>query len=401
MKIAILTSGILPVPAVQGGAVENLVDFYLEYNDLHKLHDITVYSVYHEAVKQHPALRSQVNHYEYIDMNSRWARCKKTLYHKLHGEEYYHYNIEYFLHQAIKKIKKQHFDVIILENRPGYALKIKKHTTAKLVYHLHNDFLNSDSPQGQTIYAEANKIVTISDFITQRVKTLNPSDNKCVTIYNGIDLQKFSSKQECASRHDFGLHADDFVVVFSGRIIPEKGISQLIDAMALLKDYPKIKLLIVGSSFYGNEEGDSSFVCELKRKAAYLQDRIYFTGFIPYKDMPKILSLANIAVAPSVWDEPLGLTCLEAIAAGLPLITTRRGGIPEIFTHAGLSAILLDTDKNLSANLAKAILSLYEDSALCERMKQASQDAVSKYYAKNVYASSFFQTIEFVDKEEK
>ena len=67
MKIAILTSGILPVPAVQGGAVENLIDFYLEYNDRHRLHDITVYSVWHPDVKRHPALRSEVNHYTYIN----------------------------------------------------------------------------------------------------------------------------------------------------------------------------------------------------------------------------------------------------------------------------------------------------------------------------------------------
>ena len=55
MKIAILTSGILPVPAVLGGAVENLIDFYLEYNNEHKLHDITVYSVSNKKVKKHPA----------------------------------------------------------------------------------------------------------------------------------------------------------------------------------------------------------------------------------------------------------------------------------------------------------------------------------------------------------
>jgi hypothetical protein len=47
MKIAILTSGILPVPAVQGGAVENLIDFSLEYNDRYRLHDITIYSIWH------------------------------------------------------------------------------------------------------------------------------------------------------------------------------------------------------------------------------------------------------------------------------------------------------------------------------------------------------------------
>ena len=63
MKIAVLTSGILPVPAVQGGAVENLVDFYLEYNELHQIHDITVYSVWHPDVKKHFALKSGVNHY--------------------------------------------------------------------------------------------------------------------------------------------------------------------------------------------------------------------------------------------------------------------------------------------------------------------------------------------------
>ena len=61
MKIAVLTSGILPVPAVQGGAIENLIDFYLDYNNQHQLHDITVYSVWHPDEKKLPALKSDVN----------------------------------------------------------------------------------------------------------------------------------------------------------------------------------------------------------------------------------------------------------------------------------------------------------------------------------------------------
>ena len=60
MKIAILTSGILPVPAVQGGAVENLIDFYMEYNNLHQLHDITVYSIWDKGVESNPILKSNV-----------------------------------------------------------------------------------------------------------------------------------------------------------------------------------------------------------------------------------------------------------------------------------------------------------------------------------------------------
>ena len=46
----------MPVPAVQGGAVETLIDHYLEYNDLHKLHDITVYSVFHPLAAEHRRL---------------------------------------------------------------------------------------------------------------------------------------------------------------------------------------------------------------------------------------------------------------------------------------------------------------------------------------------------------
>ena len=65
MRIAILTSGVLPIPSVQGGAVENLIDFCLEYNDRHQLHDITVYSIYDQAVKKHPACDSKINHYKY------------------------------------------------------------------------------------------------------------------------------------------------------------------------------------------------------------------------------------------------------------------------------------------------------------------------------------------------
>ena len=60
MKIAILTCGMLPIPAVQGGAVENLIDYCLEYNDKYHLHDITVFSVFHPDTMDRSALKSIV-----------------------------------------------------------------------------------------------------------------------------------------------------------------------------------------------------------------------------------------------------------------------------------------------------------------------------------------------------
>ena len=98
MKIAILTSGILPVPAVQGGAVENLIDFYLEYNNIYKLHDITVYSINNAIARKHPALSSDVNHYVYINTDRFFTKVIKKLVEVfLTNKGYYDRHIEYFI----------------------------------------------------------------------------------------------------------------------------------------------------------------------------------------------------------------------------------------------------------------------------------------------------------------
>ena len=390
MKIAILTSGILPIPAVQGGAVENLTDFYLEYNNQHRLHDITIYSVWHPDVERHPALQSTVNHYVYIKVTGFWAKLKKKWYQHTHHEEYYHYTIEFYLQEAIKDISRRSYDIILIENRPAYALKLKEVSNAKLVYHLHNEKLDCKSEKALDIYNAATCIITVSDYIKSRVLTINHYDKKTTTVYNGIDLHAFSSCNHSINRNSIGLQEDDFVMVFSGRVTAEKGIMQLIEAMTLLQDLPRIKLLVIGSSFYGNDDNENSFAKALREKAAHLSDRIIFTGFIPYAQMPNYLQIADIAVIPSVWDDPFPTTVLEAQATGLPIISTRRGGIPEQVTEE--SAILLYTDECFVENLATAIRDLYQHP---EKRKALGQAGLlhSQYFNKERFAKDFFEAL--------
>lgn len=389
MRIAILTSGILPVPAVQGGAVENLTDIYLEYNDQHKLHDITIYSIWHPDVKKHPALKSEINHYKYIKVNSWWSKAKKWLYYKKHGEEYYHYTIEFYLHEVIKDIRHKQYDIIIMENRPGYALKLKNITDAKLVYHLHNEKLDKQTAYGQEIYDAATLILTVSNYIKRCVQTINPNDSKTKTIYNGINLLAFSYNDEKA-RSTLGFCEDDFILVFSGRVNRDKGIMELIEAMQLLNGKEHIKLMIIGSTFFANATNDDTFTTELKAKAESLKGHILFTGFIPYSKMPEYLRIADVAVIPSVWDDPFPTTVLEAQAMGLPIITTRRGGIPEEVTED--NAILLNTDEHFVENLATAILDLYQHPEKCKRMSTVSLNR-SILFDKERYARSFISAL--------
>lgn len=391
MKIAILTSGILPVPAVQGGAVENFLDFFLEYNNQQKLHDITVYSVYHPDVEHHAALESSVNHYYYIDVTSFISKIRKHIFAYFHKDIHYHYSIEYYLHQAMRHISKSDYDVILLNNRPGYAETIAGKTSSKLVYNLYNDKLNYQTRNYQLIYDAATLIISTSNYITNRVKTINDYANKCITIYSGIELQKFNREiPSKVKREDINLASDDFVMMFSGRVTQEKGIMELIEAMNMLEDYPHIKLLVIGSSFYGNSDNENDFAKALIAKAAPLKDRIIFTGFIPYSEIPGYLRIADVAVIPSVWDDPFPTTVLEAQAMGLPIISTLRGGIPEEVTEE--NAILLNTDEYFVENLATAILDLYEHPEKRKAMSEASLER-SKLFSKERYAREFFDAI--------
>lgn len=388
MRIAVLTSGILPVPAVQGGAVENLIDFCLEYNNRHQLHDITIYSVYDPEVKKHPAHNSKVNHYRYIKTNGYIAKILKGIYLKIRGgREYYHYSVEYFFERVLWNIKRKKYNVIIVENRPGYVLKLTGKTTAKLVLHQGNDFLNNQVSQYHKIYEAFDLILNASSYISERVRTINPNDLKCKTVLNGIDTNSFLCAKPF-SRQRLGLDEKDFVIVYSGRLTKEKGILELIQAILQLNS-TSIKLLIIGANAYGTNQKTTKYIQNIQGEASKIKDRVIFTGFIDYQEVPSYLKMANIAVVPSMWEEPFGLTVVEAMAAGLPLITTRSGGIPEICE--GVATIVNRED--IVDNLANAILELYNHPEKRQAMAKASLER-SRLFDKETYARNFFSALE-------
>lgn len=390
MKIAILTSGRLPVPAVQGGAVENLIDFCLEYNDSHRLHDITVYSVSHPLTMRHHALKSTINHFYYVNMSGLLPKIWKKIYAFLNKQRYYDDLNELFLHRIMHDIIQKEYQIIIIENRPGYVLKLKGKTHAQLVIHQENDYLNRFSYKYQEIYDASSLIINTSDYITQRVKTINKDDTKCVTVLNGIDTTHFYNASPIP-RESLGISHSDFVIVYSGRLTKDKGIMQLIQATKRLKEIPHIKLLIIGASFYGKNKNTDPFIDKLKAEVAPIKEKVIFTGFVNYQHIPSYLKMADIAVVPSMWEEPFGLTVVEAMVAGLPLITTNSGGIPEICEGV---ATIVDRE-NIIENLVATILALYQHPEKRNAMSQAALKH-AQLFSKERYAENFFKAISSV-----
>lgn len=389
MKIAILTSGILPVPAVQGGAVENLIDFYLAYNDQHHLHDITIYSVYHPDVKKRPALQSSVNHYIYINRHSLFARLRAKCHGLMHNNEYYHYQLEYFFERAYQKLKKQHFDLIVLENRPGYAFKLKNRLNTPIISHIHTDLVNPETPQVENLIKTNEGFICVSEYIKSRIVSVG-LPTKASVIYNGLDEQRFKPQSSATiNRPSMGFSANDFLVIYTGRIVPKKGVKELVQAIQLLQDEPNIKLLVVGGDNYGDSVRNNPYLDELHEMGQQMGGKVFFTGFVPYEQLPSYLSLANIAVVPSRINEALGMSAIEATAMGLPVIATNDGGIPE--TLEGQKHILIDKDGDMPQQIAEAILRIKEHDV------DFKGNQLNPHFTKEVYAETFFKEIERYD----
>ena len=385
MKIAILTSGRLPVPATKGGAVETKLDYILDYNAIHHIFDITVYSI-------PPQIKidknTKDNHYIYYSLSSTWSKIKRRIHNLFVCHLYYDDSIEYFLHCCISDIKKRQYDAIILANRPGYALSLRKFTKAKIILQINNDYLNINTKEAEKIKESCSLIITCSDYLNKLASDVRcKRDVPTVTVHNGIDIKRFVEAIPI-ERSKLKLSKDDFVVFFSGRLTKEKGILELIQALKTIKTIPHLKLIIAGASFYGKDTSIHPYLKELIKEAEEIKDQVIFTGFIDYNEIPSYLKIANIIVVPSIWEEPFGLTVLEAMAAGVPLIATKSGGIPEVCDD---SAILIDRN-DIVNQLADAILHLYKNPTEAIALSEKAQTRSWKF-DKDTFSDHYIQVI--------
>lgn len=385
MKIAIITSGRLPVPATKGGAVETKLDYILDYNAIHHLLDITTYSI---TPDQKIDKNTTDNHYIYYSLTSIWSKIRRKIHNLFVDNLYYDDKIDFFLHRCISDIKKNPYDAIILANRPGYALSLQKYTNAKIILQINNDYLNIKTKSAEKIKEACSLIITCSDYLNKLASEVPCKRTvPTITVHNGIDIKRFVEAKPI-KRSKLGLSDDDFVVFFSGRLTKEKGILELIQAFKTIKNIPNLKLIIAGASFYGRDTSINPYLIELENEAEDIKDKVLFTGFIDYEDMPSYLKIANIIVVPSMWEEPFGLTVLEAMAAGVPLIATKCGGIPEICESV---AILIERE-DIVNQLATAIIHLYESP---EEAKILSTNAQMKSwnFDKESFSKKYLQVI--------
>ena len=397
MKFAFLTNGTSPVPATKGGAVENLIEDLLDENEKRHSFDFSVFSLYEEKATEQSKEYKNSNFYfvkppkiiNCLDKVIYWIA--KNLLKKMNLISYrYILRRLYVMSKFPPILLKNDFDRIILVTNSTlfFVLKdkrVKKKYKGKTIYYLHNEVRSLFKCEKEA--ASIRSLIGISEFVNDSFRKQVPTLKKdqCFVLKNGVDTVKFTERDEVkikAYKNMYGIEEKDFVVIFAGRLVKEKGALETVKAIKECKD-EHIKLLIVGASFYSSDIVDG-YTLELQKEAEVIKDRIVFTGYIDYKDMPSIYQIGNVAVLPSMWEEPAGMTMVEAVVSGLPLITTNSGGIPEYIPDE--FAYILDRNKELINNISRCILRIKNrttDNAISNeehRNKFIDQIGLEKYF---------------------
>jgi len=175
---------------------------------------------------------------------------------------------------------------------------------------------------------EAWKVICCSDYMIGHVQwAFGLPWDKMVMIPNGVNYEvygKYDGEDLSQFRRRFAL-PEEKIVLFVGRLVYEKGVHVLVNAMPKVLDKVNTKLVIVGNGYMKDQL--SGLV-----KGMGIAGKVMFTGFVDDDTLRRLQRCADVSVVPSLF-EPFGIVALEAMAAGSPVVVSDTGGLSEIVEH--------------------------------------------------------------------
>jgi phosphatidylinositol alpha-1,6-mannosyltransferase len=260
------------------------------------------------------------------------------------------------------------------------ATMVKRITGARVVVTVHG---------GDVLSLNGGLLRKVKRFILERADAVVANSAftaaACTALYDGrdyevipmgIDTGRFSAGPRSAALvREHGL--DDFTILFVGRLTEDKGLVYLVEALHLLqRSGIGFKALVVGS-------GDQQAELERRVQEFGLGDRVIFLGWVANDDLADYYNTADVFVGPSVvgskgWQEAVGLVFVEALATGLPVISTRTGGIPDVVDD-GVTGFLVD--QRSPEQIFERLRTLHDDRALLRAMGERGRATVEQRFS--------------------
>lgn len=396
-KLCFITQCSLPIPTVKGGAVETLVEYLLDENEKNPNFEITVLSV--------DDLKAREKSKAYKHSSFVYIPQQKVSYNKIllqiyrvfkHLGIYIPFSLEF--NEALKVLSRlEKHDYYIFEAGPTTQLPALQNIVPKekLLVHIHWDGMGNKKKDKCFSY-----LFPVSDYIGSRWYACTGCDKEKIRpLYNCARIERFTKKlteeEKAELRQKLNIPGDHAIVIFTGRIVWEKGVKELLQAVNMLY-HEKVTLLVIGSANFGAST-NTPYEKEVNQLISNISRQVVFTGFVHQTELYKYYNIADIAVMPSLFQDPAPLVCIETQATGTPLIATKVGGIPEYTTED--TAILIPADKNLPNSLAEKIDFLIDNPDIRFKMGQAAEQHAQKFSVESYY-NNFCQLISSLDCEQ-
>ncbi|MBI4134329.1 MAG: glycosyltransferase family 4 protein [Candidatus Terrybacteria bacterium] len=238
--------------------------------------------------------------------------------------------------ELYRRARVGEFD-IIHAHAPDRTLPFASLVPTPTAYTLHTPVMSWHEPSFAPFINEYQHFVSISDAQRRPAQKLPWR----ATIYNGLDLKKFPFSAK---------GGEEFL--FSGRLIPQKGVREAIDAVRRLG----ARLTIVGAhgapktARAPKARVPSYWESEIAPQLT--QGDITYAGLVSYDEIHRFYQTAKATLVPIKWEEPFGLTMIESMACGTPVIAFRRGSVPEIVVD-GVTGFIVDTIEEMAEAMKK------------------------------------------------
>jgi glycosyltransferase involved in cell wall biosynthesis len=227
-------------------------------------------------------------------------------------------------------------------------------------------FLKLFSP---LLLKKASTIIALTEGMKTEINKKYKRDT--VVIPNGIELDKFKTELTGLSKLQTGSYSSDtdHNIIFVGTLRQIKGVRYLIEAMSIIRlNNPHVKLMIVG-------DGEEKEYLQKLTSDLNLNNCVSFVGKVPNDDIPKYMKEADLFVLPSL-SESFGIVNIEAMASGLPIVSTNVGGLPYLIKD-GINGFLVNP-RDPSAIAEKSLLIL-NDKNLKESISLNNLSEAKKY----------------------
>lgn len=215
----------------------------------------------------------------------------------------------------------------------------------------------------------ADRVIAVSRFTKDKImKNYNVNESKIDVVYNAIYKNEFASDVDCKCNFNF---FGKKVVLFLGRLTLHKGPDYFLRAAKKVLDHNNNVIFVISGS------GDMEYQIIEQASEMGIADKVLFTGFVRDAQLRKIYKMANLYVMPSV-SEPFGITPLEAIASGTPVIVSKQSGVSEVLDHC-LKVDFWDVNE-----MANKIIAVLENQELEECLSGNSYKEIDRLNWNNV-----------------